>query len=110
MNKHDRTPERTQFFFQNQFFKSFLLQITTAGLNTPRCDLNGLLIHKIYSKGKKKSTADGRHDKRCHDVSMQSGTLLMKKSWTKNERKVLIARFAERAAILVSNVPSLSWI
>ena len=47
----------------------------------------------------------------------------MKKSWTKNERKVLtvhspqlfgknaeIARFAERAAILVSNVPRLTWV
>ena len=35
-------------FFQNQFFKSFF---TTAGLSTPRCDLNGLLIHEIYWKG-----------------------------------------------------------
>ena len=54
---------------------------------------------------------------------MQSGTLHMKKSWTRNERKVLtvpsplffcknaeIARFAERAAILVSNVLSLAWV
>ena len=34
-------------FFQNQFFNSFLLQVTTLGLKTPRCDLNGL----IYWKG-----------------------------------------------------------
>ena len=52
---------------------------------------------------------------------MQSGTLLAKKSWTKNEHQVStvhsplffckiaeIARFAERTAILVSNVLSLA--
>lgn len=69
----------------------------------------------------KKSTAHVRNEKRCNDVSMQSGTLLAKKSWTKNEHQVStvhsplffckiaeIARFAERTAILVSNVLSLA--
>ena len=66
MNKYDGTLERTQFSFKISFLKVFYFklplhslwnkqracsQATTAGFNTPRCDLNGLLIHKIYWKG-----------------------------------------------------------
>ena len=45
MNKYDGTLEWTQFSFKISFLKVFF---TTAGLSTPRCDLNGLLIHQIY--------------------------------------------------------------
>lgn len=110
-------------FFQNQFLKSFLTSSYHCRAQYFVLRFKWLVNPQNLLKRLKKSTADGRNEKRCNDVSMQSGTLLMKKSWTKNERKVLtvhsplffrknaeIARFSERAAILVSNVLSLAWV